>query len=106
MPKKYDLLGKRFGKLTVIEKTKKGKQIAWKCKCDCGKETIVITHNLIHEKIVSCGCYRKQNASKLFTKNLVGKNFGELTVIEATNERKNGAIVWKCICSCGKITYV
>ena len=39
-----DLTGQRFGKLTVIEKsgTKNG-SVLWKCECDCGNYTEVIT---------------------------------------------------------------
>lgn len=106
MPKKYNLLGQTFGKLTVLEKTRLGKQVAWKCKCECGNEKIVITHNLVAGIIVSCGCFRKENASKNFIKDLTGQQFGELTVLGPTEQRKNGAIVWECLCSCGKKTYV
>ena len=28
--------------------------------------------------------------------NLVGQRFGRLTVLEKTNQRKHGYIVWKC----------
>lgn len=55
--------GDRFGKLTVIEfvgdKRYKGKvHRMWRCKCDCGKETIVIQHNLMSGNTQSCGCMR------------------------------------------------
>lgn len=103
---KQNLLGKRFGRLLVIEETRKNRYVAWRCKCDCGNETTVITHYLLSGKIVSCGCYRKDNASKTFTKDLTGKIFSELTVVGPTDKRKNGAIVWECLCSCGKTTYV
>jgi len=39
-------------------------------------------------------------------KDLTGHRFGRLTVIEPTKERKNGAVVWKCKCSCGNICFV
>ena len=34
-----DLTGKRYGKLTVIERIYKtgNKRTSWRCKCDCGK---------------------------------------------------------------------
>lgn len=106
MGKSYNLLGQRFGKLVVLEKTHKGRYIAWRCQCDCGNEIIVITHNLLAGIVVSCGCYRKENAAKLFSKDLTGQKFSELTVLGPTKERKNGAIVWECQCSCGNKTYV
>lgn len=50
-----DLTGKKFNKLTVIELYgKKKDRYYWKCKCDCGKETIVMRSNL--PKTKSCGC--------------------------------------------------
>lgn len=35
-------------------------------------------------------------------KNLTGQKFGRLTVVESTDERRNGSIIWKCKCDCGK----
>jgi hypothetical protein len=41
MPKKIDMIGKKYGRLLVLEKTDKkisnGTYI-YKCRCDCGKE--------------------------------------------------------------------
>ena len=31
--------------------------------------------------------------------------YGHLTIIEATKERKNSYVVYKCKCDCGNITY-
>lgn len=59
-----DLTGKRFGRLFVLnrEETKKSpggnKRTMWKCKCDCGKETIVWSYSLTSGKTTSCGCYQ------------------------------------------------
>lgn len=39
-------------------------------------------------------------------KDLAGQKFGRLTVIEATKERKQGVIVWKCKCDCGNTIIV
>ena len=38
--------------------------------------------------------------------NLINQKFNRLLVIEKTDQRKNGSIVWKCLCDCGNITYV
>lgn len=37
---------------------------------------------------------------------MISKKFGRLTVIEELQERKNGMIVYKCKCDCGKYTNV
>lgn len=39
-------------------------------------------------------------------KNLIGKQFNYLTVLEKTEKRKNGAVIWLCKCKCGKIKEV
>ena len=59
---KLDLLGKRFGKLVVIEPAESvleqsgAKRTVWKCKCDCGNECYVKTINLRSGDTTSCGC--------------------------------------------------
>lgn len=34
-------------------------------------------------------------------KNITGQRFGRLVVLNQTNERKNGSVVWICKCDCG-----
>lgn len=47
MPKKLNLIGQRFGRLTVIEEApNQGRYTQWKCLCDCGKEKICKTDSL------------------------------------------------------------
>lgn len=59
---KEDLTGRRFGKLVVIEQAEdyvspsNNRLAQWKCKCDCGRETICIGVNLTRGKSKSCGC--------------------------------------------------
>lgn len=56
-----DLTGKRFGRLVVlcrVEHEKKG--VKWKCRCDCGKETIVFGGSLRNGQTQSCGCYWRE----------------------------------------------
>ena len=57
-----DLTGRRFGRLTAIERVESDKsgRIRWKCLCDCGKETIVAATRLRNGKSISCGCYQKE----------------------------------------------
>ena len=39
-------------------------------------------------------------------KNITGKRFGRLVVLEPTEERQQGSVIWKCKCDCGNICYV
>lgn len=69
MSKAIDLTGMRFGRLTVVSKTRsKSGRVAWKCKCDCGNESIPLTTDLIKNRIQSCGCYHKDRTSEIFKK--------------------------------------
>lgn len=45
----------------------------------------------------SCGCFQG--------KDITGQVFGRLTAIKPTNKRKGTAVIWKCSCSCGSVSY-
>lgn len=57
------LIGQRFGRLVVLEHAGKDKKrnVLWKCKCDCGKETIVRGSGLLCATTKSCGCLVSEN---------------------------------------------
>lgn len=108
MGKFIDLSGKKFNRLTVVEKVGKDKngKILWKCHCDCGNEIVVRGQALRRGDSQSCGCLSKENAviqGKNKAYKLVGRRFGRLEVIEKI-ESKNNQIIWKCKCNCGNIT--
>lgn len=55
-----DLTGQRFGRLVVIERGPPhptSLNAAWRCRCDCGNETVVLSNHLRAGTTVSCGCY-------------------------------------------------
>lgn len=61
MPPLINLIGKRFGRLTVLSKKEtRGNMTTWECLCDCGKKTIVYGSNLRRGYTQSCGCYRHE----------------------------------------------
>lgn len=59
-----DLVGKRFGKLLVKEWAGNAR---WRCLCDCGNETAVITANLKRANTTSCGCIRNIKSAERAT---------------------------------------
>lgn len=64
-----NLVGEKFGKLTVLEyygKNEKGYHL-WKCKCDCGNYAIVNNKSIKNGHTKSCGCIHR-------AKDLTGKN--------------------------------
>ena len=60
MAQSNNLIGQKFGKLTVIERAENNKQgkAMWKCLCDCGKvkSKPVSSYDLKKGKVTSCGC--------------------------------------------------
>lgn len=108
-----DMIGKRFGKLTVVKRqgthvTPSGqKKVTWLCKCDCGNDTVVTSEDLKSGHTKSCGCLpTKTRGSGLI--NLVGQRFGKLVVIERSEDatyESNGKTMtsprWLCKCDCG-----
>lgn len=78
-----DITGKRFARLSVIERAKDyvtphGRhEVQWLCLCDCGNYCIVRAGNLANGHTISCGCAKKgvhvkhgdalyKNASRLY----------------------------------------
>lgn len=63
-----NLIGEKFGRLTVIEEADSNIKYrrAWRCKCECGntKYVIVSTGELKSGHTQSCGCLQKERASK------------------------------------------
>lgn len=69
--KKIDIIGFKFGRLTVISengfilKSNKSKQLLYKCLCDCGNEKNLLGEVLRDGRVKSCGCIRISNIKKL-----------------------------------------
>lgn len=83
-PPLKDLVGKRFGRLTVLAYAgKRAGMHRWKCRCDCGEETIVGQTLLQSGKTKSCGCL--QAAS--IVENLKLCEGTSVTVLEASKHR-------------------
>lgn len=81
MPRKNDykdLTGQKFGRWTVIKETdrklvKNGSKparalVAWLCRCDCGKEGVVLSGYLVNGHSQSCGCLKEEKRIKAISK--------------------------------------
>ena len=98
-----DLTNQKFGKLLALEcisftENTQGHAM-WRCKCDCGNETIVSSTHLQTGHTKSCGCLSKQKI-----KDLTGQTFGKLIVIQQAEKPKNiknTSAYWLCKCECG-----
>ena len=70
---KLNLTGQRYGKLLVLGPAENiGNRTAWRCRCDCGQETVVLTKRLRDGHTASCGCSSP------------GKGLSALTYVDGT----------------------
>lgn len=74
MTKMIDMIGKKIGRLTVIERGPNNAQgkAHWKCLCDCGKIVLVSGTNLRNGKTQSCGCLQRDRTSEASRINIIG----------------------------------
>lgn len=93
---RFNLIGQKFGRLTVIafSKKNKNKHLVWECKCICGKIKYIEGDVLKRGDANSCGCIQ------LDKNDLSGKIFGKLHVLRKCKNKKDKA-VWLCECWCG-----
>lgn len=61
--RRVDLLGRRFGRWTVIADGEA--QYSWLCRCDCGNEKTVSAAHLTRGASSSCGCLRAERLSRI-----------------------------------------
>lgn len=63
-----NLVGMKFGRLTVTELTNKrdiNGCVIYKCKCECGSYKDVSSRHLLDGNIQSCGCLARENVKKV-----------------------------------------
>lgn len=66
MSKIKNLIGSRFGRLTVIASDAPvGKHTMWSCQCDCGSVKSYYASNLTGGKSTSCGCKSSETLDKI-----------------------------------------
>ena len=96
-----ELAGKRFGRLTVLEKAESGRHggSRWRCRCDCGKEAVFPGTLLATGKRTSCGCDRIKHYA---FSDVSGQQFHRLTALYPAEGRTDkGGMIWHCRCECG-----
>lgn len=96
-----DLRKRKFGKLTALDFVGQDKfgNALWDCVCECGRHKVVRASSLKSGSTKSCGCVNRAG-------DLIGKTFGNLTVLERAGINEHNFVLWKCKCNCGKIIVV
>lgn len=63
-----DIVGKKFGRLLVLEKIKACEETKYRtkylCQCDCGNKILSESYKLKSWHTTSCGCYRSEMVTK------------------------------------------
>lgn len=89
MAKSENLIGKRFGKLLVLNKKNIGKKILWECRCECGSTLLIRTSRLTgadnhSDKCIDCiGILWKKNEIDYLV-----KNYKSMETVEIANNIK------------------
>ena len=71
MSRIIDLTGQRFGRWKVLKKDtspRKSTNAFWLCRCECGKEKVILSTALRNGESQSCGCLRSELNRKKLTK--------------------------------------
>lgn len=98
LPKK-DLAGQRFGRLTVLgiaapPAGRKRTVYQWRCRCDCGTETIVSVNALTTGNTQSCGCLQREAVSALYQDGTAPHKLLESQKPRATNTSGITGVWW------------
>lgn len=106
------MIGKRFGKLTVIQFIEKDdhRNEFYKCLCDCGQTSVTRKSYLVKGKTKSCGCLAKERLqdpeyhrriAENFKIDMVGHEYGSWVVLSESGRNKRGEVTFLCRCECG-----
>lgn len=60
-----DLVGSKFGRLSVIKDTGRRDEsgrVIWNCQCDCGRSRDAVSRDLTSGRTTSCGCKKRELA--------------------------------------------
>lgn len=91
-------IGDQLGELTIIDKkVDENNQIKYLCKCSCGTE-LLLTGTQLHGR-KTCGNHFDKN-------DIIGKKFGKLTVLSATDLIIGHNRMYECQCDCGTKIHV
>jgi hypothetical protein len=108
--KRKDLTNQTFSELKVLEMIYPNRKIdpksktKCKCLCSCGNVVIRNMDDLIQNpnSLKSCGCKRHETIINHCSKDIDGKKFGRLTVLETLYDYQNHTKPKvRCLCECG-----
>lgn len=100
---RINVIGSKYGKLTILEIIKDVHPTQVKCICDCGNVYIGRQADIVSQHTQSCGCLQKEVVSESNTKDWTGvvSDYG-VEFLKVDHMREEGQWLWKCRCGlCG-----
>ena len=100
---RINVVGNKYGRLTILEVVPDTHPTKVKCKCDCGNEHIGDQADIVSGHTQSCGCLQRDRVSESNTKDWTGviSEYG-VEFLEPDHMREEGQWLWKCRCGvCG-----
>lgn len=108
-----DIIGKRFGRLTVLRREGDERPLRYRvvCSCDCGEEWSGYLYSLTTGYTKSCGCLKKELAIERNTgmqrhKDMIGQRYGRLTILSRAGTSAGRSAKWLCRCDCGTVKVI
>lgn len=93
MPRRKDITGLKFGRLTVIkcvgQRNNPRKEYIWLCQCSCGNKKETLVNYLVSGHTKSCGCWYKEAPLHTFGIRPYGAVFNRLVRIAKERRFKN-----------------
>lgn len=92
-----DIIGRTFGRLTVIDfdRVDSRGDVWLLCRCGCGNYKAIRKYSLLRGDTTSCGCRRRE------IEDLSGLRFGRLTTLDVAGRTNGRKTLWRCRCDCG-----
>ena len=101
---KNDLIGNRYGKLTVLDYAGRDKRGChqYRCRCDCGNTDLIVRRDALRSgNTKSCGCMRHE---MIDVNDLIENRYGRIEVVRYNGWRRIGNTpdhYYLCHCDCG-----
>lgn len=94
-----DVVGRKYGKLIVLEELKHISPRKVVCQCDCGNIITVIKTSVLSGNTQSCGCLQAERTSIANIKDWIGyeSDFG-VKAIEPVYQNQKGQWIWRYQC--------
>ena len=100
---RINVVGNKYGRLTILETIPNTHPTKVKCRCDCGNEHIGDQADIVSGHTQSCGCLHRDRTSESNVKDWTGivSDYGvEFLYQDVMNDK--GQWLWRCKCGmCG-----